>query len=238
MIDCGPMATVIESHGPPTNRVNYIIVGDGYSATELTSTLITHVNNYMTRRFSEPIGVPYKRYRNFFNICVLQVPSTPICGSSAFGCCGDDSSRLANCNDSKVNAAIKQYIPAAIPVDFKAVVLNGSSWWNSGGMLMYWSGGNKDAPGAAMHEGEPRLPPARRRIRRLHGRACGPTPTSADRTAPCTPRSTPPATRPPPTASGSSGWAITRRSRPAGGAPGRGSRYVGPGSTGRRRTRR
>ena len=118
MIDCGPMATVIESHGPPTNRVNYIIVGDGYSATELTSTLITHVNNYMTRRFSEPIGVPYKRYRNFFNICVLQVPSTPICGSSAFGCCGDDSSRLANCNDSKVNAAIKQYIPAAIPVDF------------------------------------------------------------------------------------------------------------------------
>jgi hypothetical protein len=144
---------VIESHGPPANRVNYVIVGDGYSAAELTTTLITHVNNYMTRRFSEPIGVPYKRYRNFFNICVLQVPSTPICGSSAFSCCGDDTSRLANCDDTKVNAAIKQYIPTTIPVDFKSVVLNGSSWWNSGGMLMYWSGGNADGPGAAMHEG-------------------------------------------------------------------------------------
>jgi len=153
MIDCGPMAQVIEAHGPPSNRVNYIIVGDGYAQADLKTTLITHVQNYMTRRFSEPIGAPYKRYRNFFNICVLQVPSTPICGSSVFGCCGDDSSRLANCNNTAVNNAIKQYIPAAVPVDFKAVVLNGSSWWNSGGMLMYWSGGNKDAPGAAMHEG-------------------------------------------------------------------------------------
>jgi hypothetical protein len=99
------MATVIESHGPPANRVNYIIVGDGYSATELTTTLITHVNNYMTRRFSEPIGVPYKRYRNFFNICVLQVPSTPICGSSAFRL-RQRRTRLANCDDTKVNAAI------------------------------------------------------------------------------------------------------------------------------------
>src|SRR6185369_5589231 len=111
------------------------------------------VQKYMALRFSDVIGQPYARYRNFVNICVLQVPSTPICGSSKFGCCGDDASRLANCNDGAVDAAIKQYIPASLQVDWKAVVLNGSSWWNSGGMLMYWSGGNTDAPGAAMHEG-------------------------------------------------------------------------------------
>jgi hypothetical protein len=107
----------------------------------------------MDRRFTDEIGQPYKRYRNFVNICALQVPSTPICGSSAFGCCGNDSSRLASCDDSKVNAAIKQYIPTTFQVDWKAVMLNGSNWWNSGGMLMYWSGGNKDAAGAALHEG-------------------------------------------------------------------------------------
>jgi hypothetical protein len=152
-LDCGSMAAVIENHGPPSNRINYVIVGDGYSQAELTTTLLTHVKAYMDRRFTDEIGQPYKRYRNFVNICALQVPSTPICGSSAFGCCGDDQSRLANCNDSKVNAAIKQYIPTSMPVDWKAVMLNGNKWWNSGGMLMYWSGGNKDAGGAALHEG-------------------------------------------------------------------------------------
>jgi hypothetical protein len=147
------MATVIENHGPPANRINYIIVADGYSQSELQTTLLTHVRNAMTKRFTEQIGQPYLRYRNFVNICVLQVPSSPICGSSVFGCCGSDSTRLASCNNTAVNNGINQYIPSTFMVDWKAVMLNGSSWWNSGGMLMYWSGGNRDAPGAALHEG-------------------------------------------------------------------------------------
>jgi len=152
-LDCGSMATAIESHGSPANRINYVIVGDGYSQAELTTTLIDNVKFYMAKRFTTEIGAPYGRYRNFVNICVLQVPSTPICGSSQFGCCGNDSSRLASCNDTAVDAAIKKYMPASFVVDWKAVVLNGKSWWNSGGMLMYWSGGNADADGAALHEG-------------------------------------------------------------------------------------
>jgi hypothetical protein len=147
------MGAVIENHGAPANRINYVIVGDGYSQAELSTTMLTHIKAYMDRRFTDEIGQPYKRYRNFVNICALQVPSTPICGTSAFGCCGNDSSRLANCDNSKVNAAITQYMPASFVVDWKAVMLNGSSWWNSGGMLMYWSGGNRDAGGAALHEG-------------------------------------------------------------------------------------
>jgi hypothetical protein len=107
----------------------------------------------MTKRFSDPIGQPYLRYRNFVNICVLRIPSTAICGSSKFGCCGDDSSRLANCNTSAVNTAISTNLPASFEVDWRAVVLNGSSWWNSGGTMMMWSGGNQDAGGAALHEG-------------------------------------------------------------------------------------
>src|SRR4029077_11125236 len=111
-----------------------------------------HLQNTMTRRFSEN-AQPYLRYRNFINICVLRIPSTPICGSSKFGCCGDDQSSLANCNTTTVNNAIRDNLPASFEVDFRAVVLNGSSWWNSGGALMMWSGGNQDGPGAALHEG-------------------------------------------------------------------------------------
>ena len=154
-LDCGTMGTALENHGPPANRLNYVIVADGYSQAELAAggTLDKHLMNTMAKRFSDPIGQPYLRYRNFVNICVLRIPSTPICGSSTFGCCGNDSSRLANCNTTTVNNAIRDNLPASFEVDWRSVVLNGSSWWNSGGTVMMWSGGNADGPGAALHEG-------------------------------------------------------------------------------------
>ena len=153
-LDCGAMGTALENHGPPSNRLNYVIVADGYSQAELAAggTLDKHLQAFATRRFSEN-AQPYLRYRNFINICVLRIASTPICGSSKFGCCGDDQSRLANCNTTTVNQAITQNLPASFEVDFRAVVLNGNSWWNSGGTVMMWSGGNTDGPGAALHEG-------------------------------------------------------------------------------------
>ena len=154
-LDCGAMGTALENHGPPANRLNYVIVADGYSQAELAAngTLDRHLQAAMTKRFSEPFGQPYLRYRNFINICVLRLPSTPICGSSVFGCCGNDTSRLANCNTTTVNNAIRTNLPASFEVDFRSVVLNGSSWWNSGGTIMMWSGGNADGPGGALHEG-------------------------------------------------------------------------------------
>jgi hypothetical protein len=154
-LDCGKNATALEHHGPPSNRLNYVIVGDGYSEQDLQAggTLDKHLEAMITKRFSDPVGQPYLRYRKFINICVLRVPSSPICGDSEFGCCGDDNSRLANCDNQAVNSAIDASVPEDFEVDWRAVVLNGSSWWNSGGTLMMWSGGNKDAGGAALHEG-------------------------------------------------------------------------------------
>jgi hypothetical protein len=152
-LDCGGKGSVIENHGPPANRVNYVIIGDGYSEAELETTYLEHIQAYMDKRFSAPIGEPYLRYRNFVNICAIKVPSTPICGSSTFGCCGNDSSRLASCNSQAVNAAIMDNLPDSFEVDWRAAVLNGDSWWNTGASLMLWSGGNRDAAGAALHEG-------------------------------------------------------------------------------------
>jgi hypothetical protein len=154
-LDCGEIGTALENNGPPANRMNYVIVGDGYSESELAEggALDQHLEAMLEKRFSEPVGQPYKRYRKFVNICVLRVPSGPICGASAFGCCGDDGSRLASCNNTAVNNAIRDNVPASFEVDLRAVVLNGDSWWNSGGTLMMWSGGNDDAGGAALHEG-------------------------------------------------------------------------------------
>jgi hypothetical protein len=153
-LDCGGKGSAVENHGPTTNRLNYVIVGDGYSEQELApgGTLDAHVEAAMTKRFSA-IGEPYLRYRKFINICVLRIPSTPICGSSEFGCCGNDTSRLANCNTQSVNSALNEHLPDSFTVDFRAVMLNGDRWWNSGGVTMMWSGGHDEAGGAALHEG-------------------------------------------------------------------------------------
>ena len=154
-LDCGENGAVVENAGPPENRVNYVIVGDGYSEEELApgGLLDQHIVAANEKRFSDPIGEVYLRYRKFVNMCVIKLPSSPICGSSRFDCCGNDESRLASCDSGSVNDAISEELPSTFEVDWRAVVLNGSSWWNTGSQLMLWSGGHGDAAGAALHEG-------------------------------------------------------------------------------------
>jgi len=153
-LDCGPTGVAIVDAGPIANRVNYVIIGDGYTASEVDTTFLEHVDFAMAKRFDEVIGQPYLRYRNFVNICAIKLASPgSICGNSALGCCGDDDSRLASCDSDATNQAMVDALPENFEIDWKAVVLNGSSWWNTGSVLMLWSGGNVDADGAALHEG-------------------------------------------------------------------------------------
>ena len=155
-LDCGDLGWVVENHGPPDNRVNYAIMGDGYLQADLApgGAFEQHIKKAMTKRFSSPIGEVYGRYRKFVNICAIKLPSTgAICGASALECCGTDESRLAQCNEKTVQAMFKQHLPSTFMKDWNAVVLNGKSWWNTGAALMLWSGGHDDAAGAALHEG-------------------------------------------------------------------------------------
>jgi hypothetical protein len=155
-LDCGPMGVAIENAGPAKNRVNYVILGDGYTQDQLESTFMAHIETAMKKRFSDVIGQPYGRYRKFVNICAIKLPSPngPIgSGATALDCSGDDQSRLARCNMTKVNDAFKAHVPATFEIDWKAVVLNNARWWNTGSSVMLWSGANKDAAGAALHEG-------------------------------------------------------------------------------------
>src|SRR6186713_3276157 len=41
-LDCGPDGWAVENHGPPSNRVNYLILADGYTAETVNTTLVTH----------------------------------------------------------------------------------------------------------------------------------------------------------------------------------------------------
>jgi hypothetical protein len=155
LLDCGPNGVVIESAGPPKNRVNYVILGDGYTQDQLDTLFVEHIHKAMTKRFSA-LGEPYGRYRKFVNICAIKVASetSPIGkGATAFKCTGDDESRLATCDERAAEMAISSNVPAGFEVDWKSLVLNNDRWWNTGAVLMLWSGAHKDAAGAALHEG-------------------------------------------------------------------------------------
>jgi IgA Peptidase M64 len=156
-LDCGASGIVLEAAGNPKNRVNYIIVGDGYTEAEMSTTYMKHLTEMLRVRFL-PAAEPYPRYRKFINICALKTPSpnsgiTETRGDSAFGGYGNDESRLGYIQDDKVRAAITKLLPKEIEVDWTGVVMNDDRWWNAGGRFMVWSGGNKDAGLAAMHEG-------------------------------------------------------------------------------------
>jgi len=154
-LDCGPDGWAVENHGPPSNRVNYLILADGYTAETINTTLVTHINAALKRRFETESGQPYARYRNFVNICVAKVKSANDGighGATAFGG-GNGGDRLARVDYGLVTDYIKKNIPETFEIDWNSVVLNQDLWENTGADLMLWSGGNKDGPGAALHEG-------------------------------------------------------------------------------------
>ena len=154
-LDCGAEGWAAENHGNPKNRVNYLILADGYTAATAETTLKAHIEAAFKRRFEHESGEPYGRYRNFVNICVMKAVSQTDGigkGPTAFDG-GNGGDRLAAVNETKVNAYIKAKVPATFEVDWKAVVLNQNKWENTGSYLMLWSGAGTDAPGAALHEG-------------------------------------------------------------------------------------
>ena len=154
-LDCGPDGWAVENAGPPENRVNYVIVADGYGANSIDTTLEEHINRALDRRFNHESGEPYGRYRKFVNICVMKVVSANDGignGPTAFDG-GNGGDRLARVNRTKVRDYLNANLPEGFEVDWQAVVLNQNLWENTGSDLMLWSGANRDAPGAALHEG-------------------------------------------------------------------------------------
>ncbi len=173
--DCGASGHVFENAGSAENRVNYIIVGDGYTSEMLDTVFIEHIENMLNDEqtgFYSAIGEPYTRYRKFINICGLKIASnddcidnedigracdTPFDGHCVPGC-GGDGTRLGVVDTGKVNAAVAEVLPENVDADWVAATLNAdaSGWWNSGGAIMVWNGAfenRSNAASVALHEG-------------------------------------------------------------------------------------
>ncbi len=159
--DCGSAGTLLEAGGPPENRVNLLILGDGYRQSELEATYTDHASRFVKQMFSAE-GEPYLQYRKYINVCRLNVasaqsgtdiPDENVQVDTAFDGNGSDRTRLGLIDPRKVNAALDRLLSGTrMDPDWIAVSLNVSRWFNSGGSIMVWAGANPGKPDVALHE--------------------------------------------------------------------------------------
>jgi len=66
--------TVVSEHGLSSNRVNIVFLGDGYTAGQIETDYVSHVNTILAHMFGGTED-PFGRYANFFNIYRVNVVS-------------------------------------------------------------------------------------------------------------------------------------------------------------------
>ena len=55
--------------GPSANRVDLIVMGDGYTSSEIATTYASHVSGLLSYLFDGSLLTqPFARYRSFFNV--------------------------------------------------------------------------------------------------------------------------------------------------------------------------
>ena len=158
--DCGARGYVLHESGPPANRVNFVILGDGYTADEIESSYAQHVDALLQAMFG-PDGFPYDQYASSINICRIDVvsaesgidfPAQGIEVDTALDGQGDTSTRLASVDPFKVDAEIADALAGTgVEPDWVAVALNTGAWVGAGGYPMLWSGGHA-YPEIGVHE--------------------------------------------------------------------------------------
>ena len=136
--------TTIRNSGPAANRVDIVILGDGYTAAEIAANVYaTHVNNAVNGWFAQQ---PYSAYRNYFNVHRIDVasaesgadhPSRGIFKNTAFNSTYDcfGTQRLICADVPLVNAAISRSISDPNAREIVLVLVNDPEYGGSGGSI-------------------------------------------------------------------------------------------------------
>ena len=159
-LDCGDRGHVVLDSGPSANRISLVILGDGYTAEEVGTAYVEHVDAFLLAMFG-PDGFPYDVYTRSFDICRIDVVSNGsgidfadqgIEVDTALNGRGDVSTRLAYVDVSLVEAQLEDALATSnVEADWVAVTLNTELWVGAGGYPMLWSGGH-DVPEIGVHE--------------------------------------------------------------------------------------
>ncbi|MCX8210781.1 MAG: M64 family metallo-endopeptidase [Lewinella sp.] len=155
--------TKIKDAGPDAKRINFTVLGDGYTAGEMTD-FAADATNITNAFFNEP---PFTNYTNFFNVHRINVvsaesgadhPSTDrgtdhpeLAVNTAFDASfhwAGSAHRLLYCSSFKVSQQVAANYPAS---DQELVVVNTPFYGGGGGGLSVFSTA-ADANDLALHE--------------------------------------------------------------------------------------
>src|SRR5687767_1632582 len=128
-------------HGDPANRLDLVMVGDGYTAAE-AGKFKADANRFLQSFFAEGV---YREYASYFNVRTVTVPSNqsgashselnpPVIKDTAFNASYNCNGvvRLICVNNAKVTTLINQLLPAN-QRDFTIVLVNDPVYGGSGG---------------------------------------------------------------------------------------------------------
>lgn len=151
------------NNGPSSNRVDIVILGDGYTASQIDTTYVNHVNGMLEYLFNAGQD-PYPRYAKFFNAHRINTisnesgadkPPNNIFVDTAFDAayfCANIE-RLICVNTAKVNAAKNTALTGAgFTAEMQYVSVNDSKYGGSGGIYAVFAGANSSANELALHE--------------------------------------------------------------------------------------
>lgn len=154
--------TVIDN-GPSDNRVDIVILGDGYTQSQIGTEYVAHVNGMLEYLFNAGQD-PYPRYAKFFNAHRIntisnesgadQEPNGILVDTAldAHYFCGG-TERLICISNAKANAAKETALAGAgFNAEMQFVSVNDVKYGGSGGTYAVFAGANSSANELALHE--------------------------------------------------------------------------------------
>lgn len=170
LVHCGAAAadwtTPVDS-GPSANRVDLVIMGDGYTDDELeTGVYDSHVDSYIDFLFADTLNsAPFHRYRNYFNVHSIEVsssesgadiPPEDVFRNTALDAtfyADGETERLLSVSTSKASAVRDQALAdAAFSAEMQIVTVNSNKYGGAGGPFATFAGGNSSSSEIALHE--------------------------------------------------------------------------------------
>jgi hypothetical protein len=154
----------VQHTGPDDNRVKIFFLGDGYTASQIDTTYVQHVQEMVDHLFHDGQD-PYPRYQNFFNVYRVNVVSqesgadVPPLGISRNTAL--DASyfydgvldRLLYVNETKANNALNSSLQGTgLVADIRFVAVNDTRYGGGGGRYAAYAGGNPISTEIALHE--------------------------------------------------------------------------------------
>lgn len=159
--------TTLRDNGRSSNRVDVVILGDGYTQSDLDAGAFDlHVQGFLDYLFSEtPNTEPFGRYRNYFNVHTVRVASpesgADIPGENLFKNTALDATylsdgeteRLLSVDDAKADAVRDAALAGApFTAEMQFLTVNETRYGGSGGAYAVFAGGNSQSSEIALHE--------------------------------------------------------------------------------------